>query len=173
VTIQWSGGFESVHAANRPVHRHRQLDGYDELIGIALQMALAGKRSSEIATRLNELGYLTPRNQSPYSASMVGKMLQQNKDANRQLHRPHLHQDQWLAKTLAAELNMPVKRLKDWVTRGWAHAIQRPFGRTWVIWADETELTRLKQLHARQAGKTTSNPPAALIQTGFHSRAKS
>ncbi len=170
VTIQWTGGFESVHSVVRPVHRFDQLACYDELLKVALELALKGKRSPEIAAELNAQGYRTPRRQRLFSASVTAKLLADDKSAYTQLHHPELGPNDWEVKRLADEISMPIKRLKDWVTKGWAHATQRPFGRTWVIWADEQELSRLKQLRARQAGNNNSNPPKELTRPGIERR---
>ena len=59
---------------------------------------------------------------------------------------------------LARELEIPEKLLKHWVTRGWATAIQRPFGRTWVIYANEQELQRLQALASSQSGQGRPRP---------------
>jgi hypothetical protein len=44
---------------------------------------------------------------------------------------------------------MPPATLYDWIQRGWVEARQqhRLFGR-WLVWADDTETARLKQLRA-------------------------
>ena len=49
---------------------------------------------------------------------------------------PSLEPNHWRSADLAKELGIPEKRLKDWVTRGWATAIQRP------IWSRLGDLRR-------------------------------
>ena len=93
VTIQWTGGFESVHSVVRPVQRFDQLACYDELIKVALELALRGKRSPEIAAKLNAQGFRTPRRQGLFSASATTKMLADDKSACAQLHYPELGPD--------------------------------------------------------------------------------
>ena len=69
-----------------------------------------------------------------------------------QLNNPVPGEHERSAEDLAADLGLSLKRLEHWVTRGWATASQRPFGRTWLIWADEQKLARLQQLARHQSG---------------------
>jgi hypothetical protein len=161
VTIRWSGGFESCHEIIRPVQSYKQLDAQEALFDRILELALAGKRSTEIAAVLESEGCRTPRSGQPISASMVMKLSLDPRLAQ-QLHDPKLEPDHWRSADLAKAIGVPEKRLKDWVTRGWATAIQRPFGRTWVIYADEAELARLQQLAHSQSGQGRPAPPEAL-----------
>jgi|GEM_PF-3022471 len=89
-------------------------------------------------------------------------LLLNHADSAKQLNDPDLQEDQWRSEDLARELGIPEKQLKDWVTRGWLTAVQRPFGRTWVLYADEAELQRLKQLATRQSGQGSPGPPESL-----------
>jgi len=89
-------------------------------------------------------------------------LLLNHADSAKQLNDPDLQEDQWRSEDLARELGIPEKQLKDWVTRGWLTAVQRPFGRTWVLDADEAELQRLKQLATRQSGQGSPGPPESL-----------
>ena len=117
---------------------YRQLEYYDRLLDRALQLTLADLRSPAAAKILHAEGFRTPRRQRRISADMVKNMLEKE-SCHQQLHNPTLHEHEWRAEVLATELGVPVKRLKDWVNRGWVTAVQRPFARTWVIYADEQE----------------------------------
>ena len=162
VLIRWAGGFESCHEIARPVSRYQQLDGYREMLDRALELALTGKRSPEIAKILQSEGYVTARNRKPISADMVVKLLHDDERCAKQLRDPDLVPSHWRSRDLAEVLGLPEKRLKDWVTRGWAHAIQRPFGRTWIIWADAGELQRLRALVVSQRGQGSALPAKEL-----------
>lgn len=162
VRLHWSGGFESVSEMTRPVQQFHQLESYGPLMDRVLELTLSGKRASEVASMLEREGYHSPRSDRPISSMMVSKLLQEDARCRQQLTAPPLNEDHWRSKELASELGIPEKRLKDWITRGWATAIQRPFGRVWVIYADEQELKRLQALARRQSGQGTSKPPKAL-----------
>jgi hypothetical protein len=161
VRLHWSGGFESCHEITRTVMRFDQLEAYPDLLDRTLGLALAGKRSPEIATILEAEGFRAPRTGGRISAHMVQKLFCEPR-CRRQLDDPPLEPSHWRSADLAAELGIPEKRLKDWVTRGWVTAIQRPHGRAWVIYADEKELRRLQQLVRSQTGQGRPSPPEKL-----------
>jgi DNA invertase Pin-like site-specific DNA recombinase len=162
VRLHWSGGFESVSEMTRPVQQFHQLESYGPLMDRVLELTLSGKRASEVAAVLEREGYHSPRNDRPISSMMVKKLLQEDARCRQQLMAPPPKADHWRSNDLASKLGIPHKRLKDWVTRGWATAIQRPFGRVWVIYADEQERKRLQALARRQSGQGSSTPPKAL-----------
>jgi hypothetical protein len=144
VTLHWSGGFESCYEIIRTVTRFDQMESYQELIDRALALALAGKSTEEISRILAAEGYHAPRTGGGISADMVQKLFGEP-SCRSQLDNPQLQPGYWRSSDLAKKLGLPEKRLKAWVTMGRAKAIQRPHGRTWVIFADDRELDRLKQ----------------------------
>lgn len=159
--LHWSGGFESCHEITRTVMRFDQLEAYPDLLARALELALEGKGSPEIATILEAEGFRAPRSGGRISPAMVQQLFSEPR-CRRQLNEPALEPGHWRSADLASELGLPEKRLKDWVRRGWVTAIQRPHGRTWVIYADEKEFRRLQQLVASQTGQGRPGPPEKL-----------
>lgn len=162
VRLQWRGGYESVHEITRTVTVYPQLDNYRELMDRMLQLVLDGNRSPAVASILSEEGYRSPRHNKPISASMIGKLLNDDPASHQQLTTPTLSEHQWLTIDLATAIGVTTKKLKDWVRRGWVLADQRPFGRVWVFWADAVELTRLRQLSVSQSRKGCMGPPESL-----------
>ena len=162
IVIHWSGGFESCHDIKRSVMTFKQLEGYDDLLQRSLTLTLAGIRSPAVARILEREGYRSPRLKKRISADTVKNLLLSHADSAKQLHDPDLQDDHWRSQNLARELEITEKQLKDWVTRGWVTAVQRPFGRTWVLYADEAELQRLKQLVTCQSGQGRPGPPELL-----------
>lgn len=161
VILHWNGGFESCHQLTRPVSKFEQLENYDQLLERTLQLTLQGMRSPSVANILEEEGYRSPRSAKRISAGMVTKLLMHER-CRTQLCNPTLLPGHWLSKDLASELSIPEKRLKDWVTRGWVTAVQRPFGRTWMLFADESELKRIRQLVSNQSGQGSHAPSETL-----------
>lgn len=161
IWLHWSGGFESCHDIARPVSQFCQLESYDALIERTLTLSLQGHSNPEIAIILAKEEYVSPRSMEPVSRFMVQKLLESPR-CGKQLHDPELSANHWRATDLAMEVGIPEKRLKHWVTRGWATAVQRPHGRMWVIYADANELHRLQQLAARQTGPGSPSPPENL-----------
>ena len=163
ISIVWAGGFESHHQIIRTVMNYRQLENYEQLLERTLELTLQGRRSSAVADILQQEGFRTPRRQQRISAAMVTKLLCEPR-CHRQLNAPEPAEHEWLAEDLAASLGLNVKRLKHWVTRGWAVASQRPFGRKWLIWANERELERLQQL-AKHQSRPGGVPPSIELRT--------
>lgn len=158
VHILWKGDFESCHEIKRPVTRYVQTENYDELIKRVLCLAQAGSSSPAIADQLALDGFVSPRTFEPISAAMIQYLCINTPSIRQQLREPKLAASQWLVDDLAARLGVPPKRLKDWVTRGWITAVQRPHGRTWVLYADEEELARLEGLICSQSGQGKPAP---------------
>ena len=153
VRLHGSGGFESSHEITRTVMQFNQLESYEQLIDRLLELTRSGLRSPEVASILAREGFHSPRSEKPISPMMVQKLLFEQPRCHEQLTNPPLEPNHWRSGDLAKQLGIPEKRLKDWVTRGWATAIQRPHGRVWVIYADEQERKRLQQLARSQTGK--------------------
>ena len=160
--LHWAGGFESCHEITRTVMKFHQLESFAQLIDRIGELAIAGKRSPQIASILAQEGFHSPRHAAPISAMMVQKLMLEHPPLRKQLIDPILAENQWRAADLATQLGVPEKRIKDWVTRGWVTAVQRPFGRTWVIHADAEELNRLQQLARSQRGQGRPRPPKEL-----------
>ncbi len=162
VRLHWSGGFESCHALVRTVLNFSQLDCYEQLLDRLLELTLQGMSAPKVASILEREGFRSPRSDSPISDMMVRNLLREQARCHQQLTTPTLGEDQWHSADLALQLGIPEKRLKDWVTRGWATAIQRPFGHAWIIYADDQELKRLQQLVCCQTGQGRPSPPEKL-----------
>lgn len=162
VRLHWSGGFESSHVILRTVQQFQQLEAYEQLIDRLLELTLAGKRTPEVASILEQEGFRSPRNDRPISPMMVQKLLLEQPRCRQQLTDPPWEPDQWRSAELANQLSIPEKRLKHWVRKGWARAIQRPHGRVWVICASQDELERLQQLASSQRGQGSPAPPEKL-----------
>ena len=90
--------------------------------------------------------------------------MQNTKELAAQLTNPTLQENHWKVEPLAKRLGTSPKRLKDWATRGWVTAVQRPRARTRVIFADAEELARLQRLVDSQRGQGRPAPPAELAK---------
>ena len=70
IQLHWSGGTVTEHEITRRVHRWSDLSNYREILARIKEMKSRGRKSSEIATTLNTLGYRTCRNTSFTSANV-------------------------------------------------------------------------------------------------------
>jgi len=155
VAIHWNGGFVSQHELIRPVASYEQLSGYQDLVARVEELRQADHTSEQIAKQLNDEGFHTPSGKK-FTALTVRSFLSRNRPS-----QAHQHPDppEWLLGNLARKLDMPIRTLHAWSRRRWLHSEQSggAHGR-WILWADEDELERLKQL--RQHGLTSSGVPA-------------
>jgi DNA invertase Pin-like site-specific DNA recombinase len=158
VTIHWSGGYESRHARVRPVATYDQLTTLPEILALVIEHRRAGSRAPEIASALNAAGHRTAKRRAEFTEDMVRCLLQRD-EVQEAVERRSLRESEWEVSTLAERLGMPRKKLKDWVTRGWLHAVQRPFGGRWIVWADTADLKRLQMLAARSRKGAAGHAP--------------
>lgn len=74
---------------------------------------------------------------------------------HRRTPAPNLPTHQWTAKTLAAELDLPINTVYSWIYRGWITSERRPGLRFRIIRADAAEIQRLRALRDLPRGHHT------------------
>jgi hypothetical protein len=161
VTIQWKGGCMTEHELTRPSATYAELPNFDRLVARVVELRRAGWRSPRIAEQLNADGFVPPKQSQPFTADAVGHLLSKVAPIRHLMENYELKPNEWTVADLAMRLGLPRKKLKDWVTRGWASAVQRPMGAVWILWADDEEFVRLKRL-AELSRPGMTNYPAAL-----------
>jgi DNA invertase Pin-like site-specific DNA recombinase len=145
VLIRWAGGAESRHSLRRTFFSYEHLDDYDTLCARVVELRSAGWRAPRIAAQLDAEGFRTPRQRGKFTASIVRQLFR------RAVPRVDVQADtaprapKWSADALARRLKIPVKKLKDWVRRGWVQALERPFGGMWILHADKRQLKTLER----------------------------
>ena len=153
VHFEWAGGTTSEDVVIRPVAKMEQLSYYPALCERIRALAAQGFCARTVAEHLNEEGYRTPRRREKFGARLIG-------DLTRRLLGPatrgnslpkgqdgSAEEDEWWLSELATEVGMPKVTLYGWIQRGWVRARQSPERpRRWVVWADEGEVERLRQL---------------------------
>jgi hypothetical protein len=159
VTITWVGGACSQNSLIRPVGKLTQLSYYPQLCQRVQDLAFQGWDAQSIAQQLNEEGYRPPKRHEFFGRSGVQVLLRRlglTQQRSRSQDRTGLAEHEWWLPELARTLDMPATTLSSWISRGWVSARkqQEPLGR-WVVWADEAELERLRQRHARPHGYYT------------------
>jgi DNA invertase Pin-like site-specific DNA recombinase len=146
VTMHWKGGFTSVHQAVRPVKLYEQMEGYQKLVERITELRQAGGTAAEIARKLNDEGYRTPKMRGDFHPELVRKLLTRLGLANEKAYEDQLGSHEWWLPDLAREVPMPPEKLSDWARRGWVTARKTPAQGLWVLWADRREVARLRKL---------------------------
>jgi DNA invertase Pin-like site-specific DNA recombinase len=149
VTIRWAGGYESQHEIVRPVGTYAQLSDFERLMDRVAELREAGRTAPEIAAALNAEGFHPPKAAGEFTRPIVHQLLKRRGlIGNERAHDELVGKHEWWLTDLARELKMSHLKLCDWARRGWVHARQTPVQGYWILWADQEELRRLRQLLA-------------------------
>ena len=157
VGIEWAGGMRTDHEIKRPVMRWELLSDWPQLKRRIGELAEQPLSREEIARRLNEEGFRSPRQRGPIGVEDVGGLLRRQGVMQRQSRcrdRSELKENEWWLPLLAEELAMPMETLYQWVYRGWVR-VTRSEGSHPVLWADGAETERLRELRTIPHGQRT------------------
>jgi hypothetical protein len=158
VTIHWRGGTTSTHQAVRPVKGFAQLKELEQLLEHIVELRQQGHSSAQIAAKLNEEGYRTPRRRRTFSTDIVRQLLSRRGLTGERSDAKQLGPHEWWLLDLARELDMSRDKLREWIRYGWLHARRTPVAGMWIVWADRDELRRLRKLVARSTQGVVSHP---------------
>lgn len=156
VTINWAGGFSCQAQIIRPVAKWTQLSYYPQLCQRLKQLAQANLTTDAIIDCLHQEGFRPPKRRTTFNREMVRTLMRHLGLATRQFPRASepLPEHEWWLPELASTLEMPTITLYNWVQRGWVKARQQPTPPNhWIIWADATELERLRAHRQRPPGE--------------------
>jgi DNA invertase Pin-like site-specific DNA recombinase len=153
VTLTWAGGFTSHYHHERVLCSYSQLSYVDDLIARAVELKETCQTLAEVAEQLTKEGFHA-LNQVPFTGATLSRFLvKQGINTPRKTEPPKgvLQENEWWIKDLANHLGMPRSSLDHWRQSGWVNA-RKLSGRRgrWVIWADESEVERLKKLRAER-----------------------
>ncbi len=153
VEIHWAGGQHTRTQIARPVARLEQLSYYPQLLERVVCLHQQGHKDVEIARSLNAEGWRPAKRRATFNAPMVANLLARRGlscGSARQQYTANLERDaeEWTLKELALELEMPPVTLHRWIRKGRVNARRvRHVGHTlWLLWADEAEVQRLREL---------------------------
>ena len=158
VAIRWHGGFESRHEVIRSVAKYDQLKDFDRLKARLNELWRGGRSTTAIAKTLNAEGFRTTTAGKAYSRHTVRKLLDswgltEPQRAQISENLAALGSNEWWLLDLSCRLSIDRSTLARWCRRGWVHARQLSGQRRWwIIWADEEECKRLKQLYEHGRG---------------------
>ena len=154
VTIAWVGGAISQAQIIRPVAKWAQLSYYPQLCERLRQLVEDEWSINDITDQLNQEGFRPPKQRQTFNRDCTRRLMQQLglRTTHRRKNHGTLAQYEWWLADLALCLGMPSITLYNWVRRGWVQAKQHPGSHQWIIWADETELERLKRHRQQSVG---------------------
>lgn len=158
IELRWAGGFVSRHNLTRPVQTYRQLSNYQELIHRFEMLRGEGKTLAQIADTLNAEGFHPPKRSAKFNKGILANLLRERRAkagtrTDPKLAKQHLKQHEWWLADLASELSMPIATLHRWRRVGWIEARKVKIGAgRWAIYADSSELQRMRQLRKATLG---------------------
>jgi len=165
VTVHWAGGYTSSHVTRRTVATFEELEDAEALLKRTQQLYNSGCPRSELIRRLNDEGF-RPARKDQFTASSINALMLVLRRKGMIGARPEVAKPFWRSKELSKELGIKPSTLTGWRRRDWVQA--NKFGRRWVYWADDADLSRLKTLAAHPPGGSTPVPeklttPAAIM----------
>ncbi len=154
MTVQWAGGNRTALSLVRPVGSLQQLSYYPELLQRTIALRKTGKDVKTIAQQLTEEGWRPIQGHGPWTVAKVIRVLDQPEASSLKGARKPLSQGipkqvhEWTTRELAEQLGMARDSLHNWVQKGAVRGRKVTYrGRSlWLLWADETELARLRDM---------------------------
>lgn len=154
IVVRWLGGLESRHEVHQGLRRYDGLGDYPKLKDRVTELRGAGRTGEQIAETLNQEGYRTPRG-GPFTGHRVRRLFMQlgltSVPAGVRGPDDLPVKGEWWLPDLAAELGVRPIVVHRWRWSGWLHSRQLPgVNGRWIVWADRSELRRLRRLRAHE-----------------------
>jgi hypothetical protein len=166
VVIRWLGGSESRHEVHQGLRRYDGLGDYPKLKDRVTELRGAGRTGEQIAEMLNQEGYRTPRG-GPFTGHRVRRLFMQlgltSVPAGVRGPGDLPGKGEWWLPDLAAALGVRPIVVHRWRWSGWLRGRQLPGdnGR-WIVWADRSEIQRLRRLRAYELKNRRRRAPPQL-----------
>jgi hypothetical protein len=148
VAVHWVGGLVESHTVSRPVRRYAQQADYPRLVGRLREWCAERLSAAAMADRLNAEGFRPPKRAGRFTREMVRRLLWHLGLTRREPHGSlaGLGRDEYRPASLARGLEISRDTVRRWLRAGWLTARRDADGHH-VIWADASELRRLRELH--------------------------
>ena len=163
VTIVWHGGVTTHHQVARPVGRYEQLKDFRRLTDRIQQLHQEGLHRAQIAARLNSEGFVPPRRRGVFTAGTIGSLVRDLGLVGELFRDDLVGQDEWWIPDLARTLGVIAQKVHYWVKQGWVHWRRTPSGKHLIVWADQDEIRRLRQLAGRKNSWIAARHPELVI----------
>lgn len=167
--IEWAGGTITEHETTRPVAAWEHSDRWPLLAQRVRELVEEGRRKHDIARILDEEGWEPITGKRPFGVNRVHNIaerlgLMPTLAKARWCDPFQLRESEWWLSALAAKLEMPKMTLSSWAREGRVRARQGEGGR-WILWADATELERLRSLRKELFALSHHSAPRSSDQT--------
>jgi hypothetical protein len=146
IAIHWRGGHVTRHTTIRGLGTYEQMPRYAELMAAVRRWHADGWTTTQIAEKLNQDAYRTPRRHQPFTRVEVLVLLQKIGLSGGRLRPEELHKDEWWVCNLAAHLRVGAATVRRWIARQWVRARRSRDRHQWIVWADRDDLKRLRSL---------------------------
>ncbi len=148
VELHWVGGQIESHILSRPVKRYDLQASYPQLLAKLRAWCGEGMSAAGMAERLNQEGFRPPKRAERFNRGMVQRLLWHLDLAGREPHGSlaSLGRDEYRPGSLARRLEISRDTVRRWLKAGWLTSSPDAEGHH-VIWADGSELERLRELH--------------------------
>jgi DNA invertase Pin-like site-specific DNA recombinase len=148
VMLHWVGGAMRAHTITRAVARYSQQSDYQRLVARLRELCSERHTSAAIAQHLNAEGFRPPKRTKQFTGEMVRRLTVHLGLFRRQRHgsRIGLTPDEYRPMGLARRLGISRDTVRRWLRAGWLN-VRRDEDGHHVIWADTSELRRLRELY--------------------------
>ena len=165
VELHWVGGLDESHTLSRPVKRYDLQADYPRMIARLRAWCVEGLSAAAMAERLNEEGFRPPKRVERFHRAMVRRLLWQLDLAGGESHGSlaSLGRDEYRPGSLARRLEISRDTVRRWLRAGWLTSSRDAKGHH-VIWADASELDRLRELHELPRNWATKDRLAELTK---------
>lgn len=151
------------HQIVRPVCSYEQLKDYRRLTERIHELHTAGCHYFQIAAALNREGFVFPRRCGVFTKGGIGDLVRRLGLSGELFRDDLLGKHEWWIPELASELSVLAVKVHYWVKQGWIHSRRTPTGKHLIVWADQDELRRLRQLAGKKISWFAAKHPELVI----------
>jgi DNA invertase Pin-like site-specific DNA recombinase len=163
VTITWHGGMETRHRIARAVGAYEQLQDYKILTKRIRELHASGLHLAQIATVLNNEGFIPPRRRGGFTESALGHLTRELGLTGELFRDDLVGKGEWWIPDLAQKLRVIPQKIHYWIKQGWIHVRRTPSGKHFIVWADADEIRRLKRLATQKSSWTAARHPDWIV----------
>ena len=153
VRMTWAGGGQTDGVLVRPIARYTDRSDYPHLCARVQELTAAGWSLAAIAHQLEADGSPPLHRGHGWSVSSVQTLRRQLGLGNTHRHgssRETLGPEEWWVREVAGRLEVSPSSLIYWIEHGVVRARKETGGlQRWIVWADATELERLRAYRHR------------------------